>query len=92
MRALFYRDAMVEDDDSVGVDDGLEEVGNDDAGAALGDAVERVLDRLLGAAERYGFNIWSSPNQFYRLCISMNFRTHARRQKGERDHLRFDCR
>ena len=55
VRAAFDDPALVEHDDLVGIDDGREAVGDDDRRAAARDAVERLLDRRLGAAvERAG--------------------------------------
>ena len=41
--ATFDDTAMVEDDDTVGIDDGGESVGNDDGGAMAQDLVESSL-------------------------------------------------
>src|SRR5687768_6901960 len=47
--------ALVEDDDLVGIDHGRQTVGDDDGGAARGDAAQGLLDRRLGSAvERAG--------------------------------------
>ena len=55
MRAALDDHALVEHDDLVGADDGGEPVRDHQRGAALGHALERVLDFLLGVAvERRG--------------------------------------
>ena len=55
MGAALGDPAGVEHDDLVGADDGRQAVGDDDGRAVRGDAVERRLDRFLGAAvERAG--------------------------------------
>src|SRR5688500_12767076 len=50
MAAALGDPALIEDDDLVGVDHGRQAVGDDDAGAARRDVVQRLLDRRLGAA------------------------------------------
>ena len=49
MRALLDDDAVLEDDDQVGVADRREAVGDHERGAAVRGAAERVLDPPLGA-------------------------------------------
>ena len=49
MRALFDDVAVVEHEDEVGVLDGREAVGDDEARAALREGVHRRLDGALGA-------------------------------------------
>src|SRR3954462_278062 len=50
VRAALGDAALVEHDDLVGVDHGRKAVSDDDRGAARGDALQRFLDRGLGAA------------------------------------------
>src|SRR4051812_38786311 len=49
MRSLLGNLPLLEDDDFAGAADGGEAVGDDDRGAAVEEALEAALDRLLGA-------------------------------------------
>src|SRR5215472_6409084 len=57
VRAAFDDDALVQHQNFIGADDGGEPVGDDERGAVLGNAVERVLNVFLGVAveRRSGF-------------------------------------
>ena len=54
MRAALDDHALIEHQDLVGADDGREPMGDDERGAVLRHAVERILDVPLGVAVERG--------------------------------------
>src|SRR6185312_4834543 len=55
--------ALVEHDDLVGGDDGRQPVGDNERGAALGDALQSILDVLLGVAVERGGGLVQHQNR-----------------------------